>query len=476
MSVSFFGILTTLYLMLVPVNGLLIQKRSLEQVYVKLFLTSIIFSLVFDVGYIAEVSGFVVEYNYLFSVFNFIFAVLVLSKHKMSYKFLAYFVCFILVITSVTVVSYIVGRGYVSCPNDMVWDSFFNTNKKLPTVYIGGNAFFVICRIIIFLISFYAFAKAFSCNNMLAVIESIYKVSLFVIFASMVEIIISNLIDPYLVRKLAYEIFGHSSSTYDVSKSLYGFYPPMLFMREPSSYAYALFFFGLNNIAYYSLKKSKKVKLLKLSIFAILAFLIISFSMSALIYLAVLTLLALYLMGGKKSFVVVISVLIVFAVFVGSLYSERIENIMSYITLFNTKQPGKLPDKSEVIRLYSIYNNLNVFMQNPLFGGGVSSVYSFSALVTLFANIGIVGVVLYFSTIKVITDEFFKTNKFSWLTLIIIIVTFAFTGHMSNILYIERISYLFILVKMLQLYKAKKAKAPNKQRNLQAVAVKDSSV
>lgn len=456
MSVSIFGILTILYVILVPVNGLYFRRKPIEQIYSKLFFVSVLFSLVFDVGYVAQISGFVVEYNYLFSIVNLLFAIPVIARHRINNNFSILFVIFAVIITFNTLFVFLLKIGYVSCPHEVVWDHYFGSNSSLPVVYVSKSSFFIICRIIIFLVSFYAFALTLTKDRILIFSKIIYKVSIIVIVASFIEIFVSSFIDPYVIRKLAYRIFGHSSSTYDISKHIWKIYSPMLFMREPSTYAHSLFFFGINNIFYLQCKSQPDSGLPKLILCAIGVLLLISFSMSALLYFAVLAFLLLYCFGNKKAIPIAILGIGLIAVAVELMYSNRINNIFSYILQFGVSEPKDLPVSSELIRLYSIYNNLVLFVKNPLFGCGVGSIYSFSGVVTLFANIGIIGVVLYSALINNVTNEIFGVKRFAWLTLLTVFMAFSLTGHMSYILYNERIGYLFILVKGMQLAKESK--------------------
>ncbi len=453
MTFSPFGVLTILYIFLNLFYNFFARKNSVEQVYFKFFILSFVYSLIFDVGYIAEISDFVIEYNYLFSIVNFILAFCVLIKKGISKKFLTVFSIFIGYILTITVIPYLLGVGYVSVPHDKVWDTYFSTKIPLPTVTITGTAFFVICRVFIFLVNFYAFTKTFTQAKVIIILKSVYRASVFVIIGAVIEIIISNLIDPFLLRKIAYSFFGHSEATYDVSKSFGAFFSPMLFMREPSSFAFSLFFFAINSVAYLWLDRKKKNALLKLNILLLCCLLIISFSMSSLIYLVAIAVLSVYLFGTKKGITIIAVFAVAILIAVNILYSQRIDNIFNWIKRFKYSEPKDLPAVSEVIRFYSIYNNTVLFLKNPLFGCGVSSIYCFSAIITLFSNIGILGVILYCNAVKSITDEFFKVKKFSWLTLLILFIAFILTGHMSQILYIEKIIYLYIILKFLQLNK-----------------------
>ena len=451
MEISILGILLIVFTLLFFVYKFGLQKKSIEEGYNSFFLFSIVFALLIDVGFIFSTDSFVFEYTYYFSIVCFFLALLVLFKRKMSPYFITPIVIFVFYLLTITIVPYLMHTTYMSAEHGVVWDVYFGPNgEKMAEAGVTFDSFFIIARTFIFLVCFYALTITLKKDNFYGWMKVLYKASWVVIVLSLVEIVISNISSPTLFREIVTDIFGHSKATYPMSKSFKGFYPPMLFSREPSTYVLSLFIFGTNNIAYYFFHSEKRRLSTLVNLLFIVLFSLSSFSMSAVIYLAIMFLIVIYILGINKGWLPLLIAVIAIPILL-VLFKDRIANLLDTLSYFIYSNPSELPESSEIIRLYSIYNNLKYFIQNPLFGTGVGVIYCFSSVVTLIANIGLIGLAMFVLIISRFTNKILNSQIVSFFTIFVFIGSFTLTGHMSLILYIDKIIVMYLVCKDINL-------------------------
>ena len=454
MTISIFGILLLLFCLGYFVYSFGLQRKPIDKVFNSFFLISIITGLVFDVGFILQIGeSFTFEYNYLFSIILFVLAIFILMKKKLSASFFVPFIIFAFYLVLITVIPILNHTTYLSAEKDLVWDVYFGVDgEKYTPVSNGIGSFFIIVRVLMFLISFYTLSLTLTKEDFKSWVKITYYVSWVVIVLSVIETLVNNLASPTAFRSLCFDFFGKSESTYEVPKSIRRFYTPMLFMREPSSYSLSLFIFAINNILYLYRYSYRNTLRIILNILLIVLFSVASFSMSSLIYLLVLFFISIYIVGVNRGWFAILVAIIAIPVGI-VLFKDRVMNTLDIFSTFHYALPKDLPAVSEIIRFYSIYNNFTFFLKYPLFGTGVGAIYSFSSTVTLLSNIGIVGVLMFIYLIYVLTNNIFKTKSFSMFTVVVVILSFTLTGHMSLILYIDKIILLYLVCKSIHLQK-----------------------
>jgi len=451
MKITIFGFLLFIFLTIYIIRNIKNPKLGND-----LFFLSIVFLLIFDIGYFAKLGSFTVEYNYVFSVINLIFAIYTLCFKKREKKDLIILFSFLAFLFISLLIPLVFNLKYLSVGFNNAWDIYFGTNLVMEEVGFSFHSVPMFARCVIFCLSAYAFSKNITKEDLFRYSKILFKVSNFVIVFAIFEFLFTNLIDEFFLRKLFFDFFGHSEATYILPKIIgNGIYLPMGFMREPSSYARALFLLSTNNILLLMFKyKNKKVII---NLICLMILLVVSKSLSAFIYLGTIIFIFLYLIKNKKIRNYILLSIPVILIVLFFIMGDRINNILGVFSILD-KMPSELTQASETIRLYSIFNNLKYFIINPILGCGFGTIYSYSTLVTILTNIGIVGMLLYICVIYRITTKATNYNKFSWFTLIVILLTHSLIGHLSHLMYLETAAYLFICLKMIDCLKNSETK------------------
>lgn len=450
MEITFFGIILILLFLIFLFKN---RNSSFKEIYCKLFFFSIASSLVIDLGYFMKIGNFIIEYNYVFTLITLVFAIISIFIYHISinrYSFV--FLIFCVLIMGVLLPT-LFNILYKSVSFDEPWDIYIGTGVPLNDVRVTSHSIFLIIRVVFFLIEFITFCSLRGENNISFYMNKLFKISAFVLFLSLIEMFVSNFIHPMYFREFSFRLFGRSNASYYVPRQAFGIYVPMLFMREPSSFCYTSLFFIINGIALYNDSNSKILK--RKTIIVCLLYIILlalSKSLSAYIYILSIFLVVFYISRNKALIFLSSITIIGFVICILlSTMGDRINVLLSSLSSILSNEYNNLSNSSEVIRIYSIYNNFMLFLNYPIIGCGIGTIYSYSAVVTVLCNIGIIGILLFIIVIKKNTNYFFNVEFFSWFSLNIIIVNHLFTGHMSHLLYLERISYLYLLLKYINI-------------------------
>ena len=83
------------------------------------------------------------------------------------------------------------------------------------------------------------------------------------------------------------------------------------------------------------------------------------------------------------------------------------------------------------------------------------SIYSYSAVITMLCNLGLVGTFYYAYIITNLTNRYFDTKFTCYFSIIIIVLLHLLTGHLSYILYLDRIAFLYLVLKYISISKRK---------------------
>ena len=224
-----------------------------------LFFLSIVSLLVLDIGYVAKIGIFTLEYNYFFSILNGFFVIYYLWKNKsdLNKKDLKFICIFLGLLVFSLLYPLIFNNHYYSVSFNDSWDLYFSTGKKMGYVSFSKHSIGMFARVVIFIFSTYIFYKTIKKDEINKYSLILYRISIVIILLSLVEFVITNCINGFAFRHFAMWLFGRSESTYELPRiSFFGLYSPMLFMREPSSYVRALFIFGINDVYIFRNRKS----------------------------------------------------------------------------------------------------------------------------------------------------------------------------------------------------------------------------
>lgn len=452
MFFSIFGIIIIVFFVIFFLRNM---KYGLIEVYKKLFTISIVSTLILDVGYFMKVGSFIVEYNYVFSIMTLCVAIFVFLKLHIYSNVKIHGFLFLLILVFVLFVHMVFNIGYVSVGFNQPWDIYFSSGDELSEVFISSHSFFVVLRTAIFLFNFYIFVSCSKKTEFIKLLRFVYRVSILFIIISLFDFFTSNFIRPTFFREISFILFGKSEATYYVPRMFLNIYVPMAFLREPSSFCYSCMIFAYCSLAYFTMKKNNKPGPL-ISLFLYIVLLIISKSLTGFIYAFVLYVSFIYISKRRKMWM--FSSIFIFLIFGIVLYyslGDRVNHIFSeFLNVYNNS-PSKLEKSSEIIRLYSIVNNIKCFFKNPLFGCGIGSIYSYSAVITMLCDLGLVGTFYYAYIITNLTNRYFDTKFTSCFSIIIIALLHLLTGHLSYILYLDRIAFLYLVLKYISISKRK---------------------
>jgi len=418
--------------------------KTFKYVFISLFFLSIISGIVLDSGYFAMIGNTEIEYNYFFSIILLPISIITIIRYRRQSSIPLLIILFTISVSISAILASVTNRQTGSIAFTDLWDNYFNYQSELPVLHFDKEQFFkMFIRQLLFFFNIWAFYCVADRKIINKAIKNVVKVSYVIVFIYLVEIITDNFVSPIFFRTIIFNIFGKGTSVYETPRKIFNIYVPLLFNSEPSGTGFTLFVLGINSILAY--KYFKKKTNIFLCVFFLLA-LLVSMSFSSLIYIF-LMLLIIFAISKQKftlGFIyLAVGVFLGFAVL--SLYSERINNIFTNLSLFK-QGINYLPKESEIIRLYSIYNNLQIFFKYPLFGVGLGTSYSFSGFFTTLCNIGLIGTILWtkivFTGMKRLHVE--KTSLV--LSSLVFFVAFLFSGHMGIMTYLDKSFYLFVII------------------------------
>ena len=121
---SFFGvflIIATVYYIIKNIKDTNLGKN--------LYFISIVSLLILDIGYIAKIGSFTLEYNYFFSIINFIFAICYFLKNRknLDKKDVIIILAFLCLILLSLLYPLLFNMHYKSVTFNDSWDSYFGT-------------------------------------------------------------------------------------------------------------------------------------------------------------------------------------------------------------------------------------------------------------------------------------------------------------------------------------------------------------
>jgi hypothetical protein len=219
-------------------------------------------------------------------------------------------------------------------------------------------------------------------------------------------------------------------------------------MREPAHLVESFLVIGLLMIV------NLKGKFSAVNLFLIILFSFISLSLSGiLIGLILVFVLIIKRLNVTTMILFSISAMLILLI---SLYNElgiiqyyfgRLVNVVNI--LFHGESLGIT--SSEDIRLTSIFVNLRIFLQYPIFGVGIGTTYAHSFLATLLSNGGLTLLLLWYYSVFRYNQKKFKQNRKNrsiyTFTLVIVLFVYFFVGNFSVIYSYSFFTYLYMLNK-----------------------------
>lgn len=443
MQISILGIFILLASFLICLG----LRKSFKKLYGGILFFCLFGSLIFDAGYLARVGSFEIEFNYYFSVLLFLFSLpeIYIERKRINKRMALVPLSFFLIAVIGAACSFLFHYSFQSVSFAQSWDPFFdNQDLVLPFVSFSLRQFsMMILRFFLYFVNILSLSLYLSLDRLISLSKKMEVASFILLFFLFIEFIIENCVSPSLFRVILIRFIGASSSTVVVPRVFLKMYCPLGFWREPSNAAFGFFVFLLNELFLCFKKGNKKSFFLGLSFVGLLA---LSGSLSSLIYIFVFSLVLAIAIRKPKIVWPVWSTSVVMAGTLGFLfYKTRIVNLFDNFSKFSLL-PSSLPQTSQIIRLYSIYNNLLVFFRHPFLGCGLGTLYCYSGLVTALANIGILGVLAWILSLYYFWSYFGKRSRIFSISIFVFSIAFVFTGHMGYFMYFEYSFYCIILI------------------------------
>ena len=245
----------------------------------------------------------------------------------------------------------------------------------------------------------------------------------------------------YYLRDIIFGSYIYSANII-IRNNIFSFYG---FCSEPSAMAFAIFCFQFLLLIYC---KSNKTKIILFCLTSLLGFFTGSLSyliyIFALIVIIILKNFNIIINFSKKHFklfflLIGLVLLIFYIIYQKEYFTYYIERIIRSIKVVLGEEIGY---SSETERLLSIKYTFDTFLSRSIFGVGIGTVYCFSAIFSLLAEIGIVGIIIFNSIIIYFFDNF--KNKKNLIYYIIIFIIYIVLGSLSAFIYPE--FYLIILL------------------------------
>lgn len=447
MAFTFVGIIV----ISVCIISFFILLKNVKKLFNWFFSLTVIATVFFDIGYVCKIGDFIVEYNYLFTLMTFISAILYFLFYKIHSGGHKYFLLLILIIFVNLFLKALLKIEYLSADFNTVWDNLF-IDKKLLTVSVSKDVLNTIIRFLLFGVIVFAFIQSSSEIEINYITSKVYLCSKIYLAYILAELILLNIFDTNIMRETSYKLFGQTEFSFADPRNFLFLKAPIGIAREPSNLALSILYISIFSL--YNFIKTGKGKSV-IFLYALIAIIIGSFS--AFLHLCTLAF-VIFLSLKKKTQRYIIAILPVlalgFVVLILKIDLDRITEFLNYFPYFK-EGIGSLPQSSSVIRFFSIYNNFGYFIKYPLFGTGLGTIYSFSPMVTLITNLGIIGSVLFFKFYFDSISSVFNIKKIKvYIILPVLLFSFTFTGHLGYLLYFEKTFVLFIVI--LLIYKAKR--------------------
>jgi hypothetical protein len=424
----------------------LVNHKSSEKLFEAFFIFSVVSSLFCDAGYFFTVGSFEVLLNYVFAAIMAILSVFIIIKYRPSnLAWISLGFLFAVLFCGVAITK-LLHYSYYSVTYDRIWDSFFWLKEPLEVVSVSIGQFL---KMFIRLFLFFVEVTAASCMPSKTFFrkcsEWIAWSFLGVFVFAFIEFFIDNFYSSTWFRGLIAFLIGNSSGTSSSTRSLFGYSMPLLLYREPSSMAFSMLAVAL--AGFYLFRFGEKKWQAYLCIIGSGFFLVLSGSLSSFIYLFILVVFFYFVTKRRKLYLGLLLGVGIPAAAVGIfLFRSRLITIVQYIPAFSRSLPSDLPGKSEVIRLYSIYNNFCIFLYRPLYGVGLGSLYCYSGLVSTLSNIGLLGLFCWCFALTSAMQPFHFRKKTMVLAFVYYFAIFALTGHMGDMVYTEKSFFILVML------------------------------
>lgn len=420
-------------------------KFSFKQIYTYFIIASIIFMLFINVGTMITLPFMKISYYEFFLYCLYLMSIYTFWKYGISKKELQTLMIWLIIIL-INLVLLILFPSHiktVTLPN--LWYDYFNYGIQ-QTVIISKYTFVYSVYFFMLPIMVFAIHKLYTkkeLHNLYCLLKKSTLIFVPIILAEIIIKLCFGIDSFYYIRDF---LFGINSDTVSeiVRGNLISFFG---LCSEPASLASSLLLTGL---LHFTFKNSLKYDALLLLIIYIVGFM--TGSMIFLIYAILLIVFFIYkhiieISIVLKKIKVIYIVLFAITIFILCILNQDIiiYFINRFINVASIITGNDVSYNSESVRILSSVNMFYCFLSRPFFGVGIATAYSFSSLLSLLSNFGIVGAlgIIYF--IKCfcgnLSLKFIGTN----IILIIISIFFLLQGSINNFVFPIFFMILFII-------------------------------
>ena len=400
MQIFLFG-----YIFIAILIIILLKSKSIKELFKNYFILEAIYSLArINVGYFIKIGTMEIEYHEILLALLFILSIFILAKNRKVNK--NCFTTSLLLLFSVII-------GMVLCyfwpSNEYVvdfshsWDKYvLGDFTQLSRVSFSIQAYFMFFRLLIFLFLLNIIRIYYTKDEIIQIAKRIHKYLKYFIIFGVIEFICAYIFN-YNITTFIDWFFGRGKDTYNTIIRLKGL------SREPSYYAIGLYNFILLSmyISYFDNKKYDGWILISL----FLGFISTSFSF----ILCIISIIVQYIFiiinksSKDRKMLIIISIFMFLIILTYIVFSD---NFILYISNSNINILNRLSDllgkvknymggysdlyfngRSETVRICGSIMTLKAGLSRPLFGLGIGTSFCLIGLVSMFSNIGLIGLI-----------------------------------------------------------------------------------
>ncbi|MCI8297601.1 MAG: hypothetical protein HFG22_17335 [Lachnospiraceae bacterium] len=400
---------------------LIYKKFGKEQ-----FVIFIIAWLLLDVnqlqGYFIRFGTKEVSYEDAFMFFLLLYTIAILSRIKLKKRVVSVALCLIVVATLGIFFEILIPYPNKIICSDTVgaWDGYVAGYTVKENIHIN----FLRVALIYFRLLLYTFLtvimrSSFCIDDYIFIYKRILKwIKIPIIYGS-IEFITKNIFNSGIVCKINAIFLGLGNSTFMFGEKRNGLYILQGFTREPSHYAFVLFFAII--VLFTNIRLSPQKRALGYANICIaIGLMLLSGAFSSLIYCCALFSLFFILCKEQVSrieinFKFALMILTGIGLVVGTYYLSRMDSndlvIIRFASIYDNigsiihdTWQGKVGAYSEIIRFVSIVDTLKDVIDRPLFGLGCGIEWAHSGFVSMLSSIGVIGSALWWR-LSMITKE-----------------------------------------------------------------------
>lgn len=416
--------------------------------------------LLVNVGYFVKIGNFSLRYNEAFLVLAFLACIVFFLSRKRGNRTLMTCLGFSLLAIVFSFIAFFVsGKNELSMLESSTafsWDMYAAGEAELQPLRLGSSTIFVIAKFVMVGIVFAYLPSRLRRLNYARAGKKLFNIYLIVGIYLVLEALEVYLLKGNNLRTISLWVFGNqglANTDVDFSGRTYGFF------SEPSMLSLSLFVFALLSLALYRNRIISRGSFI-FSFVGGIALMALSRSFSSLLYLPVLYILFFLLEIKKRARLTFLAVLVIVPVGAG-VALLRLNNgyflnrLIASLQVMGDFSSGTRYFTSEWIRLHSIVHLLGLFIKHPVFGVGFNSTYSYSAVSSILATVGLFGFVsllyYWFQAHKIFFGS--RANGFATFLFLIVFLMIGSTG--SLLLYYPSVFLAFSLMSLI----AKKGRA-----------------